>query len=116
MSSIRAARRSSAVALLGVMFAFAVVPSTAPAKKAKTRSCSNFLVGTAYFSKIRAKGVKCARAKVLLDRTTLSSVRRDRRKWSYGGWKWTIKGVDETTNRITGKRRSARITATWSQT
>ncbi|MEA2382481.1 MAG: hypothetical protein QOH72_2452 [Solirubrobacteraceae bacterium] len=31
--------------------------------------------------------------------------------WRYAGWRWSITGVDETSNRITGKRGRAVIRA-----
>lgn len=81
-----------------------------------TKRCSNFLVGTAYFSKVRVTNVSCAKAKRLLDRTTLTANRGGAAYWRYGGWEWRISGVNETVNRIRGKRGAARITAYWGQT
>jgi hypothetical protein len=82
---------------------------------AEARSCGSAVAGTAYFSKITATGVTCATAKRLLDGTTLTRNRGGASFWRYAGWQWSITGLDETSNGITGKRGKARIRATWSQ-
>lgn len=96
-------------------FACLLTLGLAPASAQASRSCKNFLAGTAYFAKIRVTNVSCSKAKRLLDRTTLTSNRGGATYWTYGGWRWSITGVNEMENRIRGTRGSARITAHWSQ-
>jgi hypothetical protein len=85
------------------------------ASDARARACGSATAGTAYFNKITAGGVSCATAKRLLDRTTLVRNRGGAAFWRYAGWRWSITGLDEFRNRITGKRGTAVIRAIWSQ-
>lgn len=102
-------RRLSPIAASILAFAALGVPN------AQARSCGNAIAGTAYFSKITVRGVSCTTAKRLLDRTTLTSNRGGAAFWRYAGWRWSITGLDETSNRITGRRGAAVIRAIWSQ-
>ncbi len=81
-----------------------------PAKRApiKTTGCKSFAVGTAGFSKVRVAKVSCSEASELLDRTTLSTVRRGRKSWTYAGWSWSFRDVDENHAVVAGKRAGGR--------
>ena len=97
------------------VFAALALTSSASASP-KSTNCSSLVLGPAVFSKIKATGVSCRDAKRLIDKTTLEKNRKGATFWTYGGWNWTIAGVDETTSRLRGKRGARRISATWSVT
>jgi hypothetical protein len=76
--------------------------------EASARSCPRFNAGPASFQEVRAAGVSCDRARLLLDRTTLAGVRRGRRSWAYATWDWTLAPRSETSALIRGRRRGGR--------
>ena len=99
----------AAVAALGIG-ALAPRPPVAAAA-----SCPGFALGVDYFSAIETTGTTCAVAKRLLDKTTLTSNRRGRVSWSYGGWMWSLRRVNEMESVISGRQSSRRIAARWSK-
>jgi hypothetical protein len=101
------------LAIAAVLLAFAALEGPSDAQ---ARACGSATAGTAFFNRITASGVRCATAKRLLGRTTLTRNRGGSAFWRYAGWRWSITGLDEFRNRITGKRGSAVIRAIWSQT
>ena len=78
-------------------------------------TCSPFSVGPATFRSITAVGVPCSTARRLLDRTTLSRVRRGRRAWTYAGFRWRFRPLSESSARVSGSSGRRRITAIFGQ-
>lgn len=76
-----------------------------------TQECPPFTLGTTSFSDIVVTEVDCETARDLLDRTTLSSVRRNRNEWNYAGWTWTLEPVNELSVTVEGRNDPARIRA-----
>ncbi len=92
--------------LLVVVTATTTLGSTGTAGAA---TCSPFAIGPAHFSGIRATGVSCDRARQLIDKTTLSSVRRNRVEWRFSEWDWIFAARGETSAVVWGVRGPARI-------
>jgi hypothetical protein len=76
-----------------------------------SRRCPSFHIGPAYYSSIATEGVRCPVARRLLDRTMLSSIRQGRVSWSYGGYRWRFRPVDEVSARIVGRKGERLIRA-----
>jgi len=95
----------------------ALVVSTGLAASAEARSCESFRAGSVdYFSSVKASGVSCSRARTVLLRTTLAKNRRGAKVWSYAGWGWRLRGINEMAARVTGQSGAKRIQAVWSKT
>lgn len=92
--------------LLGVVLATIAMGSSGTASAA---TCSPFHIGPAYFSGIRVSGVSCGRARQLMDKTTLSSIRRNRIEWRYSEWDWIFASHGETSAIVWGIQGPARI-------
>ncbi len=75
------------------------------------RRCKPFTVGLDSFFHIRASGVSCRAAKRLLDQATLSTNRRGRRLWPYGGYQWRLTRRTATSSLVTGRQGARFIRA-----
>jgi hypothetical protein len=123
-------RRIAALSLIGAFFATpvgasALAPNSSLTQRAslakivptsgavpqKISRCRDFSIGPAGFSNILVAGVTCPVAKRLLDRTTLSRVRRNRTVWTYGGFRWWFIPVDEVSAKIVGTSGVKLVTA-----
>ena len=71
---------------------------------AQAARCQSFSLGPASFHQIRVAHVKCSRARTLLDKTTLTAVRRGRLAWRYAGWRWTWSARSEASALLRGSR------------
>jgi hypothetical protein len=80
--------------------------------------CPSFAVGPDSFDEIETRGLICPDVRRLLERTTLSSVRRNRTVWSYGGITWELERLDDVSSRISGTGTAVPyfLTALWAKT
>jgi hypothetical protein len=99
--------RILAVSTLALVIAVGNAPPSAVAQA--SRRCPDFHIGPAYYSNIRAVGVGCPRARRLLDKTMLSTIRRGREQWSYGGFRWRLTRIDEVSGRVVGRKGTRTI-------
>jgi hypothetical protein len=65
---------------------------------------------------VAARGVGCPAARSLLNRTTLTSIRRGRRAWTFGGYQWRFKAISVSSARLTGTAEGHSTTAIFSVT
>jgi hypothetical protein len=102
---------SCAVRIDGKLREDAVFALEVKRKRPSGQRCDTFTVGPDTFFNITARGVSCRSAKRLLDRATLSSNRRNRRRWPFANFRWTFTPKTETSALITGQRGSQLIRA-----
>lgn len=112
----RIARRGQNQTPLGVLLGALVGAVLVLSPSAAASRCHAFVSpnGTAGFESITTRKVPCPRAKNLLQQATRRSVRRGRHVWSYSGFRWRLRRTaSPVADRIIGRKRVAKVSATW---